>query len=156
MDFIYPVIIIIGLALFIHIGTRAFKKIKKERKLEHFGWGFDSIVARAIETFIRMIVKVVEWFFNKMMKIIFRLFTRFLVALKGMITYILVVTKANIRPLMKYSLITICSIIFFGTIGGASLYFYRWGQGSVEVEIPPVVVPTIGGYKQKYFKKNRN
>ena len=31
MDFIYPVIIIIGLALFIHIGTRAFKKIKKER-----------------------------------------------------------------------------------------------------------------------------
>lgn len=155
MDFIYPVIIIIGLALFIHIGTRAFKKIKKERKLEHFGM-FDGMVVGMIKAFIRMVAGLVSWVFNKILKLIFKLFTRFLVALKRMINYILKVTKANIKPVMKYSLIAICAIIFFGTIGGAALYFYRWGQGSVEVEIPPVVVPTIGGYKQKYFKKNRN
>ncbi len=155
MDFIYPVIIIIGLALFIHIGTRAFKKIKKERKLEHFGM-FDGMVVGMIKAFIRMVAGLVSWVFNKILKLIFKLFTRFLVALKTMINYILKVTKANIKPVMKYSLIAICAIIFFGTIGGTSLYFYRWGQGSVEVEIPPVVVPTIGGYKQKYFKKNRN
>ena len=91
MDFIYPVIIIIGLALFIHIGTRAFKKIKKERKLEHFGM-FDGMVAGMIKGFIRMIANLVTWAFNKILKLVFRLFTRFLVALKEMITYILIVT----------------------------------------------------------------
>ena len=125
MDFIYQVIIIIGLVLFIHIGTKVFKKIKKERKLEHFGM-FDGMVVGMIKAFIRMVAGLVSWVFNKILKLIF-----------------------NIKPVMKYSLIAICAIIFFGTIGGAALYFYRWGQGSVEVEIPPVVVPTIGGYKQK-------
>jgi len=145
LSLIYPVLFIVGIVLL----------ARYKRRTEHFGI-FDGMVAGMINAFIRMIAGLVSWVFNKILKLIFKLFTRFLVAVKGMITYILKVTKANVKPVMKYSLIIICSVIFFGTIAGAALYFYRMGQDSVEVETPPIIIPSIGGYKQKYFKRNRN
>lgn len=156
MDF-YPIIVILGLALFVQICVKAGKKIQKERKAEHFGI-FDGLVANMINMFIGMIAGMIKWVFNKILKLTFELFTRFLYRLKVMIMYILKITRINIHPNMKKLLIGTVAVVFVGTVAGTGLYLYRKGQESVDIEVPPIVVPSIGGkrgYKQKYFRRSK-